>query len=180
MPGYYTLKYRDGRSEEYFGHRGYYYVLSGGRLVSFNPDPVWCHTCKRVTLGEQVRTRAEVEEELRQIEDQNSEWYRAQRRAPRAEDVAAWKKLLNALVLLWDERTSPAKCMTCFQPTVSQFVWGKWQPHPGTGEEIFYECTGMCSTDFAMRFFTPNCEELSLSKAEEEKFFAMIRKGAVL
>jgi hypothetical protein len=31
-----------------------------------------------------------------------------------------------------------------------------------------------------MRFFTPNCEELSLSKAEEEKFFAMIRKGAVL
>jgi hypothetical protein len=177
MPGVYRLTYRDGRKEEHFGHRGYYYVLSGNRLLAFLPDPVWCHTCKAITLGETHESKAEVEEELSQIDDPNSEWYRTRRREPLAEDIAFFRRRLNNLLVLWQERTSAPKCLKCFHSTVSKFVWNKWAAHPGTGEEVLYQCVGMCSTDFAMRFFTVDCEELSLSEEKENAFGEMIRRG---
>ena len=179
MPGVYRLSYRDGRSEDHFGHRGYFYVLSGEKLLAFYPNPVWCHTCKAITLGETLRSKADIEEELRQIEDPNSEWYRSQRRPPKEKDVSFWKKCLTDLLVLWEERQSPAKCLRCFQPTVSQFVYDKWTPHPETGEEILFECVGMCSTDFAMRFFSPDCIELPLSEEEHERLFERVSKERI-
>jgi hypothetical protein len=180
MPGVYKLTYRDGREEELFGHDGYYYVLSGNRLLSFQPNPVWCHTCKAITLGETHPSKAEIEEELRQMDDPNSQWYQTQRRPPTPRDIAFWKEHLNDLLLLWQERASPPKCLTCFQPTVSNFVWNKWAPHPGTGEEVQYRCIGISSTNLAKRFFTPNCDELSLSAEQKSALWEKVRNGDIL
>ena len=65
--------------------------------------------------------------------------------------------------------------MKCGKAEVTFFVSGEWSPHPKTGELIMFSAVGMCSTNFAMRFFNPEGEELTLTEIEQEHYDSLAK-----
>jgi hypothetical protein len=180
MSANYELKYRDGRVEEFCGHRGYYYVLGPDTLLCFFPMPAWCRHCGAVRLCEDLEPADKIRELLKQVENPESDLYRQFKRPPSAEFIENTKASLRNKLRLWELRTSPPRCMSCGKSLVSFFEDGKWSPHPGTGEEVFFSWAGMSSTDFAMRFFDPEGAELALSDAQRMHYFSLIRANKLL
>jgi hypothetical protein len=174
MPGTYILKYRDGRTEEYYSHQGYYYVLGPERLLHFEAEPAWCQHCKRVSLAEGIPEPAEIEADIKKMCDPESEW-RRERSAKHpawyfSELETALKEGLKFSSELWSGRKARRRCLTCGQPGVVFFVWRKWFPHPLTGEEVMYECVGIFATTLARRFFDREGIEIYPTEEERQKF----------
>lgn len=181
MPGVYKLKYRDGRVEELWGHEGYYYVLGPDALLSFQPMPAWCHHCKEISLVEDLEQQPdEIREELRQIADLESPWYRQRKHRIDEHFISVSKEHLTNKLLLWSRRKSRPRCIDCGNSTVSFFEHRKWAPHPGTGEEVFFELAGIASTNVARRFFDPDGVALALTDAEREHYVTLLRENKVL
>lgn len=180
MPAAYELKYRDGRVEELWGHRGYYYVLGPETLLCFLPIPAWCSHCANIQLAEHLMKPEELEAELKQLHDPQSEWHRTRPRPPLQKDIAFRESFFRNQLTLWSKRTSQPRCMNCGEPRVSFFVEGKWSPHPHSGEEVLFSCVGMCSTDFAMRFYNPDGVELTLSEDQRKDYLSLVNAGKYL
>ena len=176
MPGFYTLEWRDGRTEDLFGHRGYYYVLPDRRLVSFLPDPAWCRHCGAITLCEHLRQVAEIEQELTTLDDPNSERSLQLGRSPNPGFPETWRQVLLLQLRHAQLRELPPSCLTCGQRDVAYFPEGEWAPHPGTGEEVRFSFAGMCSTDFARKFYDVDGKLLDLSESEREALKQSIRQ----
>ena len=59
---------------------------------------------------------------------------------------------------------------------VAYFTEGQWAPHPGTGEEVRFYCSGMCSTDFAVRFYDVDCNALNITEEEKAELWEAVRQ----
>lgn len=167
MPGAYTLEWRDGRKVDIFGHRGYFYVFPDGQILSFLPTPAWCNSCKDVRLCEERREAASIEAELAELEDPESDRSMQIEKGFSAGFANVWKEELQFQLRHARVRNSRPSCLQCGQRSVTYFEEGVWAPHPETGEEVRFSCSGMCSTDFAMRFYDIDGNPLIVSDQEE-------------
>jgi hypothetical protein len=81
-----------------------------------------------------------------------------------------WRQKLKNQLRLATQRKLPPSCLRCGMREVSYFKEGEWAPHPGTGEEVRFSCSGMCSTDFAVKFYNLDGELLPLSDDEKSNY----------
>jgi hypothetical protein len=176
MPGVFELEWRDGRKERTFGHRGYYYVFPDGKILSFLPEPGRCHQCRKVTLCERLEALDEIQKELAELEDPASERSKRIALSSNPRFPQEWKRSRKSFLKHALLRTLPPSCIVCSGRHVSYFSQ-EWAVHPGTGEEVRLRCTGMCSTDFAMRFYDVEGNLLEPSDEERDRFEELIRKG---
>jgi hypothetical protein len=179
MPGVFELRYRDGRAEQLWGIRGFYYVLGADLLLCFLPTPAWCHNCAGHCHAEDLEDVETLKSKLKQLDDPQSEWYRTQPR-PTADLVAHSRQHYQNQLRLWEQRTSPPRCVNCGKTEVSFFVENEWSPHPHSAEEVRFVCIGMGSTSFAMKFFNPDGVELTLTPEERKHYLELINAGRCL
>lgn len=154
MPGLYTLKWRDGRQKDLFGHRGYYYVLPDHAILSFLPEPAWCRSCGEIRLCEHLQTPAAIQKELSDLTDPNSERSRELARISTVGFSETWIEKLRVSLRHAMLRKLPASCLYCGHREVAYFTEGQWAPHPGTGEEVYFGGSGMCGTGYAKKLVT--------------------------
>lgn len=177
MPGYYTLEWRDGRKEDLYGHRGYYYVFSDRTILSFLPDPAWCRHCRQIRLCEHLREQAVIEQELRDLADPDSKRFSEIVRGMGPGFAVKWRHRLEVELRHAVLRTTPPSCLHCGHREVAYFVEDQWAPHPGTGDDVHFSNTGMCSTDFAKKFYDVDCNPLHLSESEKTELREAIRQN---
>ena len=181
MAGIYHLKYRDGRAEVLCNGEGYYYVLGPDTLIHFSPIPAWCHHCKIISLVEDLKQPEDIREELRQIEDPESPWYRNRKYRIDEHFISVNKEHLKNQLTLWNQRTSPPRCVVCGTTAVGFFEHRKWAPHPGTGEEVFFSLDGVGSVSCdRIRYFNTDGVELALTDAEREHYRTLRRENKAL
>lgn len=175
MPGTYTLEWKNGRKEKLFGHRGYYYVFPDRTLLSFPPVPAWCHQCGQIRLCENLEDEWQIRQELADLSDPASARVEEEARASSPVFSEAWKRRLVTVLQHVLARRLPPSCLYCGERQVSYFKEGEWAPHPGTGEEVRFYGSGMCSTDFAMKFYDIDGNLLNLSLEERRALFEAIQ-----
>jgi hypothetical protein len=176
MPGAFTLEWRDGREEDLYGHRGYYYVFSDHTILSFLPEPAWCRHCEQIRLCEHLRDEAALRQELRECADPNSELSLRLAKSLAPGFAETWKQKLEVQLRHVTLRKMPPSCIHCGHRDIAYFVEDQWAPHPGTGEEVQFYCSGMCSTDFARRFYDVDCNPLILTEEEEAALREAVRQ----
>jgi hypothetical protein len=177
MPGAFTLEWRDGRTEHLFGHRGYYYVLPDRTILSFLPDPAWCRHCKKIRLCEHLRGQESLQQELRDLADPNSKRSLELAIGSTPEFAETWKRKLEVELRLSTLRQMPPSCIYCGHRDVAYFIEGRWAPHPGTGEEVRFYGSGMCSTNFAVRFYDVDCNPLTITDEEKAELWEHVRQN---
>jgi hypothetical protein len=172
MPAMYQLEWRNGRIDEIYGHRGYYYVFSDSEVLSFLPTPAWCNICGKITLCEKLESPEAIKSELDQLEEPESEIAKMLRRSSTPDFSDRWKRRREMDLLLVTQRTEPASCLTCGGRQVVHFIDDVWMPHPGTGEEVRFSCSGMCSTTFAMKFYDLEGRLLEIDTDDKKRLLA--------
>lgn len=172
MPGVYQLEWRNGRIEKIFGHRGYYYVFDDSTVLSFLPVPAWCASCGEITLCERFESTEAIKSELNQLENPESQISILLQRSPVPDFLCLWKRRREMELLLFTQRIEPASCLTCGERQVTHFIDDVWMSHPGTGEEVRLTSTGMCSTDFAMRYYDLEGRLLEIDADEKKRLLA--------
>jgi len=175
MPGAYTLEWRDGRKEDLSGHRGYYYVFPDRSILSFLPDPAWCRHCKQIRLCEHLRDQEALRQELRELADPNSKRSLELAGGSTPGFAERWKQKLEVELRHATLRQMPPSCIHCGHRDVAYFTEGQWAPHPGTGEEVRFYCSGMCSTNFAVRFYDVDCNPLNITEEEKAELWEHVR-----
>lgn len=166
MPGVYTLESRDGREENLYGHRGYHYVFDDGTMLSFLPEPAWCRHCQQIRLCEHLHEPATIQQMLSELEDPGSKKSLELARSSDPLFAARWKQTLEAELRHATLRKLPPSCLHCGHRDVAYFLLGQWAPHPGTGEEVRFSISGMCSTDFAVKFYDIDGTPLQITEEE--------------
>ena len=177
MPGLYTLKWRDGREEELFGHRGYYYVFPDQTILSFLPEPAWCRFCGEIKLCEHLQTPATIQKELSDLADPTSKRSLELSRVSTVGFSQTWIETLKVSLRHAILRKMPPSCLHCGHREVVYFVEGQWAPHPGTGEEVRFYGSGMCSTDYAKKFYDVDCNLLNITDEEKEELWEAVRNN---
>ena len=177
MPGVYTLEWRDGRKQKFYGHRGYYYVFPNQILLSFLPSSAWCHKCKKITLCERLEQPETIRAELEELDDPKSTRSQQISKSRASNFPEHWRNKRELQLRHVTARKLPPSCLVCGSRQVSFFPDGEWAPHPETGEEVRLSCTGMCSTGFAMKFYDTEGQLLDLGNEERERFLKLINSG---
>jgi hypothetical protein len=178
MAAVYELKYRDGHHEELWSQDDSYYVLGPDNLRRVNTIPAWCCICDGVETAEPVRTLQEIESELRDCDDPNSDFVQKNFASSPPDRLLWWKSRLRKELEYSSRRKSPPRCLTCGQTDVRFFAYGKWVPHPKTQEEIFFIGVGIGSTSVYRRFFDSEGVKLAPTEAELKHFATLIRAGS--
>lgn len=166
MPGFYEVRYPgESPNAEYAGMRGNYYELPDGSHVDLSSRPCWCVTCNTVTDGEWVETLQELEDELKDLHDPNSELFQFHEKSEeigqipghpfkrigfrekaieRTHERITWRKL----------RTAPPKCIICGS-TAIHFPRNEDGCVEIDGRTVVWILAkGMCSTLFNEWYFT--------------------------
>jgi len=177
MPGAYTLEWRDGRKEDLFGHRGYYYVFPDDTILSFLPDPAWCHYCGQIRLCEHLRDQAALQQELGELADPSSKRSMEFAKLSTSGFAEIWKQKLDVQLRHAMLRKMPPSCIHCGHREVAYFVEGALAPHPGTGEEVRFYGSGMCSTNFAVKFYDVDCNPLNITEQEKARLWEEVRQN---
>jgi hypothetical protein len=177
MPGAYTLEWKDGRKENFFGHRGYYYVFPDRTLLSFLPAPAWCHACREIRLCEHFSDEASLRKELADLSDPTSARSQELAKSSSPHFPEVWKRKREVEFRHALARRLPPSCLHCGQRRVAFFTEGEWASHPGTGEDVRFCCSGMCSTNFAMKFYDVDGNLLKTSAEERAALLESIRSG---
>lgn len=174
MPGFFTLEWRDGREEEHFGHRGYYYVLSETEILPFLPDPAWCRDCRKMTLCESAISSDAVRAELAEMDDPRSDISKQLARSEVPGFTERWRSKKELELKHAQSRNLAPSCMSCGGRDVFHFPDNEWVAHPETGEGVRLSGTGMCSTDFAMKFFDVDANPLDLDESERSRLLEIV------
>ena len=177
MPGAYTLEWRDGRKEDLFGHRGYYYVFPDRTVLSFLPDPAWCRHCGQIRLCEHLQKESTIRQELADLSDPNSKLSQELARFSRRGFSEVWKQKLEVTLRHAILRKLPPTCIHCGYRNVAYFIEDRWAPHPGTGEEVRFYSSGMCSTDFARKFYDVDCNPLVITEDQKAELWEVLRQN---
>jgi hypothetical protein len=179
MPGVFTLEWSDGRTEEIYGHRGYYYVFPDDTLLAFYPEPAWCYICGALTLCERLLPVAEIQAELDELKNPESTRSQELRKSSLPDFPEIWQHRRQLELRHAHARTLPASCLACGERQVSRLPDNEWAPHPATGERVRLYASGMCSTDYAMKFYDTDGTLLPLTEAERMRLLTLIDDGKV-
>src|ERR1051325_6090971 len=126
MAGVYTINYRDGRSEQFWAPRDYYYVNGPDELLRMNTIPAWCRNCDNITISESLQTPNEIELEIKEYEDPNSSSVQRNFAKLPAEDLEHWLARLKRDLAHSLQRKTPPRCLTCGKPGVQYLPWRTW------------------------------------------------------
>jgi hypothetical protein len=155
MPGFYCITFQpSGKSTNFARTRGEIYLYPDGTELDVHANPVWCLECGKVTHGEHVETLDELDRHIAEFEDPTSE---SSRFCPLTGRVQL-QELKRRRVWL-TKRRSPAKCLECSSTRIVQLSFDP-MPHPGGDGTIECVCTGMCSTTFTNRPYTPEGDRM--------------------
>ena len=171
MPGMYEIKYLpEGRVERFFGSRGNYYEFEDGSRLDVHTIPAWCRRCAGMTHGENVETLEEIDRQLADLHDPDSQLYRFTQRSllPELDHLMPRDQFRLDLIekakkrRLWRERrVSPPRCIHCGSADIVIFRLVEPTPHPAGAGTIEVSAVGMCSTQFNEWFFTPEGERIA-------------------
>lgn len=161
MPGMYEIRFLpDGPVAEFAGSRGNYYELDDGSHLDMHTTPIWCLHCGKVTHGERIESLEEIDRQLADLNDSNSDLYRMTARGTLHELTGGGDDYLQKRVdeLLrrrrWRERRiSPAKCILCGSTDIFVFPVNQESPNPAGPGTVEVKIVGMCSTSFNEWFF---------------------------
>jgi hypothetical protein len=157
----------DGPTEEFAGSRGNYYEFAEADRLDLLSTPVWCHRCAQITHGEDLSTIEEIDKEIRDLTDPESELCRMTRHGLVEELCGKGDEFLRDRLAetrrrrRWREaRKAPPKCILCGSTEIIVLPIGEAVPSPRGEGQVRVEIVGMCSTSFNEWFFTPEGDRI--------------------
>jgi hypothetical protein len=144
MATIYELRYADGCKEEGLHSGGNrYYVLSEKDFLNVWESPGWCSNCKRTVPLETVPELDELERDVRELNEPQSEQYRKflSDGIP-AEHLEFRRRMLEQQLQWRKKRNSPSHCLVCGGSEVITFSFDRIS-HPATGKICWLECVGV-------------------------------------
>lgn len=177
MPGVFKLEWKDGRFEEIFGHRGYYYVIDGSSLLSFLPEPAWCLDCGQIRLCEPTESVETIRSEIEELDDPDSERSKQVARGLSEDFPKRWRARRARELQIAELRKLAPSCLTCGNRNVIFIPENEWIAHPAGDGKIRLSMSGMCSTDFAMKFYDTEGNPLKLSDTDRQRLLDLVRAG---
>jgi hypothetical protein len=167
MPGVYQIKFLPGgETREFYGSRGDYYEFDDGSHIDVRSGPVWCRRCNGFTDGESIEGLDEIERQLADLDDPASELYRfTEDTSPTADGRPRLRPLVTELLTKrrrWREgRRSPPKCLQCGSAEIVVLPCeGERVRNPAGTGWVEVTITGLCSTSFNNRFYTPEGDRI--------------------
>jgi hypothetical protein len=162
MPALYEIRHLpQGTTEEFAGSRGNYYEFEDGSRIDVWSRPAWCRRCGDYTHGESIESLDEIDQQLRDLEDPQSELYQfIQRGVSKGRFRRRWIEMIKQRRRWREGRVSPPRCLLCGSTELVSLPEGVEIPNPrGTGTVVL-NVIGHCSTWFNEWFFTPEGERI--------------------
>jgi hypothetical protein len=166
MPAVYEIKFLPGGEIlEFYGSRGDYYELADGTHVDVRSQPVWCRRCGKFTDGEEIELLEEIDQQIADIQDPTSELYRMTKDTfPTADGRPRFRPHFTDLLRQrrrWlSGRESPPKCLECGSTGIVVFRESERAENPCGPGWVEITVTGLCSTSFNNRFYTPEGDRI--------------------
>ena len=177
MPAVFKLEWKDGRFEEIAGHRGYYYVIDENSLLSFLPEPAWCRDCADIRLCEPNESVETIRSEIEELDDPDSERSKQVAKSLSKDFPDHWRERRVLELQLAEQRELPPSCLTCGGRNVIFIPEDDWISHPTGDGEIRLSVSGMCSTNFAMKFYDTEGNPLELTDRDRDRLLDIVRAG---
>ena len=147
MPAFYEVRYSDGRVEETFGIRGLYYEFANGEKLDVHTEIAWCIKCDTLTDVEHLKSIPEIEQEIGDMHDPSSVFYRMFFDSPAGQNGEFLKSQIvetNRRKTFLQNRKSTPKCVHCGGASIIPTPCGTTIEHPNDNLTFVIECMGMC------------------------------------
>lgn len=134
------------------------YVLDDGTLLHVDQADCYCRTCDCITVGERIRTVAELEHEIDQIENEPKSKERMI-----AEIVSSVPERIAELRVRIDwrkKRQSPPKCLHCGSTAILPIPEDDEFLHPAHGLRMRVSGRGFMSTSEWHATYTPEGDQI--------------------
>ncbi len=164
MPPLYEIRYLPrGNTEEYCGSRGNYYEFDDGSHINVWSRPVWCRRCGHYTDGESIESLDEIDRQLADLEDPQSDLYRFTQKSLSKLGGGFrryWIELTKQRRRWREQRVSPPRCLLCGSTDLVLLPERVEVPNPCGEGTVVLSVIGHCSTSFNEWFFTPEGERI--------------------
>jgi hypothetical protein len=164
MPAVYQIRFLPGgETQEFYGSRGDHYELADGTHIDLRSSPVWCRQCNEFTDGESIEALEEIDRQIADLRDPTSELFRLYQDSPTGSIGVDVIRLITRLEKRrrWREhRNSPPKCLECGSTEIVLLPEGQKVTNPTGPGWIEVTVTGLCSTSFNNRFYTPEGDRI--------------------
>lgn len=164
MPAVYQIRFLPGgETQEFYGSRGDHYELPNGTHIDLRSSPVWCRQCNGFTNAEAVEALEEIDRQIGNLRDPKSELFQLYqdrstgligmdgiRFISDLEKRRRWRK----------SRKSPPKCLGCGSAEIVLLLEDQKVINPTGPGWIEVTVTGLCSTLFMNRFYTPEGDRI--------------------
>jgi hypothetical protein len=166
MPAVYDIKFLpSGEVRKFYGSRGDFYELEDGSHLDVRSGPVWCRRCRGFTDGESIESLAEIDGQIADLEDPESELFRVivdtfptpdglPRLRPRFIEILRQRRQWLA------RRLSPPKCLECGSMEIVVLPEGREVSNPTDTGSVVISISGLCSTSFNNRFYQPEGDRI--------------------
>ena len=168
MPVAYLITFQpSGKTVAFSGSRGNYYELENGMQIIMETEPVWCHVCAKIGHGESIKSPAEIDQAMTDLQNPDNRFERAMARV--REDFTAitgislnenahLKKRMHEMMARreWREhRVSKPRCIECGSIQILPLPVDQEIQNPAGTGTILLSVEGLCSTGFNQWVFTP-------------------------
>jgi hypothetical protein len=167
MPAVYQITFLpSGETRVFCGSRGDYYEFDDGSQIDVRSTPVWCDRCHGFKDGESIESLEEIDQQLADLRDPRSELYRLTKDTfPTADKRPRFRpkyvKLLKQRRRWREGRVAPPKCLECGSAEIVVLpVEGQRVKNPAGTGWVQVAITGLCSTYFNNRFYTPEGDRI--------------------
>ncbi len=164
MPAVYQIRFLPGgETREVCGSRGDYYELRDGSQIGVRSSPVWCRRCNDFTHGEAIEALEEIDQQIADLRDPTSELFRFYQDSASGSIGVVGIHLITELEKRrrWREsRKSPPKCLGCGSTEIVLLPHGQKATNPTGPGWIEVTVTGLCSTPFLNRYYTPEGDRI--------------------
>ena len=167
MPGVYEIRFLpSGRTREFYGSRGDYYEFEDGSHIDVSSGPVWCYRCHDFTDGESIESLETIDQQLADLQDPRSELYRSTKDTLLYNDGRPrfrphYIDLLRQRRQWREGREAPPKCLECGTTEIVVLsADGERVKNPAGIGWVVVTITGLCSTLFNNRFYTPEGDRI--------------------
>ena len=165
MPAVFTLTFSPSeRVQKLYGSRGDWYEWEDGARLGVRSKPVYCHQCGDFTDGESIETVAEITQQIADLKNPQSDLFRFVQGNDATTLGAGGIRFLMDLEQRqkWiTRRSSPPKCLECGSIDFVEFPEGQQIPDPTGPGRVVLTVTGLCSTWFNNRFYTPEGDRIT-------------------
>jgi hypothetical protein len=175
MPALFEIRHLpQGTTLEFVGSRGNYYEFEDGSRIDVRSSPVWCRRCGDYTDGESIESLDEIDRQLADLVDPQSELYRITHWAlsgPNGRFRRHWIDLTNQRRRWRERRVSPPRCLLCGSTDLVSLPERVEIPNPRGSGTVVLSATGHCSTSFNEWFFT--CEGERIPRDTRPTYWAL-------